>query len=200
METTHFATRRGGMDPDRLKYAAACLDQGMTYQAAASASGINETALRDLFPGKIKARSEYTPATGPDLSRIAPAIAEATPSERRAGLALTMALIAEDEGQAELRKMVATILCALPVPSVRSPRQVMMDIAASVATAHGLSVADVLGRCRTAKVAHARQELYYRLRQSLPRLSLPQIGRLLDRDHTTILYGIAKYEARVGAA
>jgi chromosomal replication initiation ATPase DnaA len=74
----------------------------------------------------------------------------------------------------------------------------------AVADERGVSPDEITGRGRTQKVAHARQEVMWRARQVLrpdgsPRYSFPFIGRELNRDHTTVVHGVAAHEARVSA-
>lgn len=54
---------------------------------------------------------------------------------------------------------------------------------------------DILGERRTLSVMRVRQELYWRLRQR--GLSYPEIGELLGRDHTSIMWGCARHERRM---
>ncbi len=63
-----------------------------------------------------------------------------------------------------------------------------------VASYSGISVEELVGQTRSAKVAIPRQIAMYLLRK-YPEISLPQIGELLGgRDHTTVMYGIKKVE------
>jgi len=65
---------------------------------------------------------------------------------------------------------------------------------AVVAEFEGISVQDLMGSNRSAKVALPRQLAMYLLR-NLNDTSLPQIGELLGgRDHTTVLYAIKKID------
>ena len=48
--------------------------------------------------------------------------------------------------------------------------------------------ADVIGRRRAFKVA--RWACMAAVREQCPHLSFPQIGKIFERDHTTILYGV----------
>ncbi len=68
----------------------------------------------------------------------------------------------------------------------------------AIAERHGLPVEAVMGRCRQREYVLARQEAMWVLRNRLGD-SLPRIGRLMGRDHTTILHGIRAHEARVSA-
>ena len=61
-----------------------------------------------------------------------------------------------------------------------------------VASQQGVSVQDLIGQNRSAKVALPRQMAMYILRE-FNEISLPQIGELLGgRDHTTVMHGIKK--------
>lgn len=53
----------------------------------------------------------------------------------------------------------------------------------------GLPVAELTGRNRSAKIALPRQIVMYVMREELG-ASLPQVGQILDRDHTTVMHGI----------
>lgn len=79
-------------------------------------------------------------------------------------------------------------------------KQPVIDIIRVVATRHGVSVADIKGATRVFHIVAARQEamvLVYKLR---PDLSLPAIGRIFDRDHTTVLHAVRKLGAYRGNA
>lgn len=71
----------------------------------------------------------------------------------------------------------------LPViPSVR-------EIATAVAGYYKIKLIDFMSLRRTANVTHARQVTSY-LARTLTTCSLPQIGRVIGRDHTTVMHGI----------
>lgn len=55
------------------------------------------------------------------------------------------------------------------------------------------SLADLQAPDRRAAVSAARHELMWRLRQA--GWSYPKIGRLLHRDHSTVMYGVREHEA-----
>lgn len=70
------------------------------------------------------------------------------------------------------------------------------EIAASVAQAHDLTLADLIGRSRVRKIAHARQHAYAAVRDGT-RLSMYQIGqRFGGRSHQSVWHGIHAHEAR----
>ncbi|MFQ5776022.1 MAG: helix-turn-helix domain-containing protein [Kiloniellaceae bacterium] len=75
----------------------------------------------------------------------------------------------------------------------RGPR--MADVVEAVARAAGLEAAALLGRVRDRRHARIRQLVMYLLRELCPGASLPAIGYLLGRDHTTVLYGCRKAAA-----
>lgn len=78
---------------------------------------------------------------------------------------------------------------------IRIPARTVIEF---VAQSHGLPVSALIGVCRRNAVAHPRQFAMYAIRLLCPHLSLGMIGRALGgRDHTTILHGIRKVEARL---
>jgi len=82
-------------------------------------------------------------------------------------------------------------------------RDLVRSIAREMAVKHGLEPRVILGRDRDNTTVMARQELAWRLSRIVGadgrrRFSLPQIGRYLDRDHSTILHAIRAHEKRMG--
>ena len=61
--------------------------------------------------------------------------------------------------------------------------------------AHGITRHQARSKSRTRDLAHPRQAAMLWLRNNT-NLSLPEIGRLFDRDHTTVLHGIRAAEKR----
>jgi chromosomal replication initiation ATPase DnaA len=53
----------------------------------------------------------------------------------------------------------------------------------------GISVSDILSTKRPRPIAHARQDAMLAIREELG-WSLPRIGRIFGRDHTTVKHGI----------
>ena len=88
-----------------------------------------------------------------------------------------------------------------PVPPMPP---VARDILEAVARANGLTAADLVGRSTRRAVAAPRAEVILRMRNEVTVLgrppSLPQIGRWMNRDHTTVLYAIAKLESAMADA
>lgn len=76
------------------------------------------------------------------------------------------------------------------------------DIIAEVADKHGLTPDDITGRSRVHKIIHARHEVMWTARQvkladGRPRYSFPMIGRLMKRDHSTIVNGVTRHAQRL---
>lgn len=71
-------------------------------------------------------------------------------------------------------------------------RHIIME----VAIAHGVSYEDILGRSRARHLVAARHEAIYEVRKRRPHLSLPQIGRIFKRDHTSILHALRRMEQK----
>lgn len=78
-----------------------------------------------------------------------------------------------------------------------TPRAKIMAEIRAVCERHNVCMADVMGRSRYREHVAARYEAFYRLR-SIYALSLPQIGRLMGRDHTVVWYGIRRHMEKTG--
>ena len=65
------------------------------------------------------------------------------------------------------------------------------EIVAKVAAYYRISPDDLAGKSRAAAVAQARQIAMYLCRDQTD-LSLPKIGELFSKDHTTVLYACRK--------
>jgi chromosomal replication initiation ATPase DnaA len=69
----------------------------------------------------------------------------------------------------------------------------LLPMMQEVAAAHHVTVHAIVSSGRTKRVAEARHVVFARLR--VLGFSLPEIGALMGRDHTTVLYGLRKGEA-----
>ncbi len=98
------------------------------------------------------------------------------------------------------------VACGLVVPASARPASSrlgageaaganMMDVVVAVAHAGGLRPKDLVGRGQTRALARARQLAMHLLHEIHPGVSMHAIGYLLDRDHTTVLYGCRRAEA-----
>lgn len=80
--------------------------------------------------------------------------------------------------------------------AIRAPHDAIAAIVAEVSAATGISANEIMGRKKWGQISAARQMVYYiALRNGL---SLPAIGRVFGRDHTTVLHGINAEKARRG--
>ena len=80
---------------------------------------------------------------------------------------------------------------------LKIPRCSAAGIVDYVCKKHGVSKLDLVSVRRTMDLILPRQEIMFKLRHHTV-LTLPQIGRLLgDRDHTTVLHGIRKFQIRL---
>lgn len=66
----------------------------------------------------------------------------------------------------------------------------LLDMAISVAKAHGVTVAEMLSRSRLQPVAQARHYLLSELRSK--GYSYPYIAQLVDLNHKTVMEGVRK--------
>ncbi len=80
-----------------------------------------------------------------------------------------------------------------PAQSQLSP-ELILELAADY---FGIKVDDLTGRSRAAKVALQRQIVMYLIREETG-ASLPRIGDLLGRDHTTVMHGCERIAQELG--
>lgn len=62
-----------------------------------------------------------------------------------------------------------------------------------VANAHDIPTENLRGRSRRADIVRARHAAMYAVRQHTD-LSYPAIGRLFNRDHTTVIHAVTRIE------
>jgi len=72
---------------------------------------------------------------------------------------------------------------------------------------HGVTPEDILGRRRVKPVAHARHEAMFLVRKVLRRRAvdpnaygLERIGKMFNRDHSTVHYAIQAHKDREGVS
>ena len=91
-----------------------------------------------------------------------------------------------------------------PVPRPAPPPERVVAILREVARAHGVSVSDLIGESRRRRISHARQEAMWRLRRLdwrggvRGRPSIVQIGEWMNRDHSTVSYGVLSSMSAAG--
>jgi chromosomal replication initiation ATPase DnaA len=76
----------------------------------------------------------------------------------------------------------------------------LLELAREVCARRGVLLRELCGDARCRSVSQARQELWWRIRPHPERrYSYPEIARLFDRDHTTVLAGIEAHRRRIAA-
>lgn len=98
--------------------------------------------------------------------------------------------------QIQVPEVAGDLSADAPAPGARlsAPLLRMAEIAAQVASAHLLTVTELRGPCRERYIAWPRQEAMLAMVEA--GFSLPQIGRFLNRDHTTVMAGARAARAR----
>jgi chromosomal replication initiation ATPase DnaA len=89
----------------------------------------------------------------------------------------------------------------LPAPPIDlvipTPRDITRGIIREVAQKHGLTVAEMMIRSRKQRIAHARQEAYFRIRTER-KYTLHQVAAIFgDLDHATVIYGVRAHARRM---
>ncbi|MFU0503634.1 helix-turn-helix domain-containing protein [Pseudaminobacter sp. NGMCC 1.201702] len=110
------------------------------------------------------------------------------------------ARIAAQRERARLAQLPATepkpAPAAAPEPSnvvsFKTPKDELLDIIDKVARMHGSTFRAVMSKCRTDKIAHARQACICAVKEARPGMSLPQIGRVFGVDHSSVLHSLKK--------
>lgn len=78
------------------------------------------------------------------------------------------------------------------------PRRSMDEICHEIARTYAMTVEDMKGPGRDRSFTIPRQHCMFVMSQQ-KHLSLPMIGKFLNRDHTTVLHGVRAHAARVAA-
>lgn len=94
-----------------------------------------------------------------------------------------------DAWKADLPKILAGERVTYPPPEVSDLLYTMAEVLAAVARTTGLSAEAIRGKRRTEKMCGARHLAVLLICDLCPEKSLTQIGRFLNRDHTTIIHG-----------
>lgn len=90
-------------------------------------------------------------------------------------------------------------IAADPYPSI--PIQIyndmhMLDVAHAVARKRNLTFHGVVGKCRSPHFVEARWEIWWLCVNKLGR-SMNAVAKAFGRDHTTIMYGVSRYNQRL---
>lgn len=98
----------------------------------------------------------------------------------------------------DLRARIIVLEGRGPVPLLLPPGEGIGRVLTAVSLEFGVTLEDLLSERRQAPIAEARQAAMA-LAQRCLSYSLPKIGRLLRRDHTTVLHGIRCMARRCAA-
>jgi|SRR6056297_595955 len=72
----------------------------------------------------------------------------------------------------------------------KTPNATVQHIIDRVCVEMNVSEAELRGRSRAKEIARARQLAMRRLYDEGPEWSMPRVGRVFDRDHTTVLHAL----------
>lgn len=180
---------------ERAKYALACLEQGMSVQAAAAAAGMSMadvSVMRSVAGGHQ--RADFRPSA---FQAVAAYLSEMDDLGLRQTAATVLGIIASRSGMREVDRIVSNV-AKLTADAATTPRERLIQRISEMAEASGSSWREIVGRERSDRINHIRQRGYRIARDA--GLSMPAIGELFGgRDHTTVLSGLRAYEARQGA-
>ncbi|WP_434286286.1 helix-turn-helix domain-containing protein [Celeribacter sp. SCSIO 80788] len=72
----------------------------------------------------------------------------------------------------------------------------LSEIISTFADERGVKVTDLVGPSKKQTLARHRQDCMATIRREKPSMSLPDIGRAFNRDHTTVLHALRAVEKR----
>ena len=75
-----------------------------------------------------------------------------------------------------------------------SPRAKIMREVEAIAEKSGLTLKDILGTSRLRVIVKARHAAWAHVARTQPWISSPQLGRMFNRDHSTILFALHKHK------
>ncbi len=192
--TLHAANGQIVMTSDRPPQAIPLLEERLRSRFAWG-------MIADIQPPNLETRIAILQARAASLGRHVPddvlsAIAQrAHRNIRDLEGALTNVLAHAEVSKRPLTIALVEDALAYLVPAQPKPSpETLLEAAALY---FGISIADLTGRSRTARIALQRQIVMYLIREETS-ASLPQIGALLGgRDHTTVIHGYEKIAAGI---
>lgn len=95
----------------------------------------------------------------------------------------------------DITSLRALALARSSMLAARQQLPVTQAIIAATALAFGIAPEDIASRSRSKSIAEARAVVCYVARRCT-RMSFPQIGKALDRDHTTVMSAVQRVEQR----
>ena len=82
------------------------------------------------------------------------------------------------------------------MPEVVTPRARIRQLIECAAFHPGVAVGDIIGVSRFKRVHAARLQAIVTVRDHYPKMSLPHLGDIFKRDHSTILHALRVARAR----
>lgn len=82
--------------------------------------------------------------------------------------------------------------CYYPPVVGATPKVRALEIISEVAAKHGLTCAHIIGPQRLRTYVRARRAAIHAVLVAYPHMSSPQLGRLFNRDHSTILHALRR--------
>jgi len=145
--------------------------------------------------------SDVAAARRAALAEIRTAAAAIIAEARAEAAALVNAALAEARQQVAAMAAEACRHIAEERPGDYAPadRVLVADIIRQAAERHGISARRLLGRGMNRQLVEARVDAMATAYVARPDLSLPALGRLFGRDHTTILHAVRKAGVYRGA-
>lgn len=134
---------------------------------------------------------DYRPGYNPDFKRNAAANNARRARERKA--AETKRLQREQDAA---RRVVGNIVSQYKAIAVVGGKTPVRDIIARTAAEFNVPIEAILGNSRAYHVVEARHMAMWRARKERLDMSLPQLGEIFRRDHTTIIHAVRKMEQR----
>lgn len=83
-------------------------------------------------------------------------------------------------------------------PPVRLPKATTWEILREIAADTGVSIDEMRSACRKQVFSRARARAFYELASRRPELSWGEIGKALNKDHTTAIHGVRTWAAENG--
>ena len=158
----------------------ATLAQGTPARAFTDAAALR-AHYADLQRRMYAPRPRPVPPVPAPIPVASPVAAPADPNDGAVIAASVQAMVDRDYGRPQ----------GVPdIPGPTSTATTVRRILATVARMHGMTVEDLKGPRRTARVVRARQDAMAAVWLNCSKLSLPAIGRIMRRDHTTVLHAL----------
>lgn len=106
---------------------------------------------------------------------------------------LTMALeIARQTPGTDVVATAGQLLNFLTGSTMTAPKDQYHEAIEEVAARHNVTTEEILGDCRLAHICAARWEAVRAVQTKNPGLSTVALGKIFNRDHTTIMYALKK--------